>query len=772
MPLIRRLLPVLLGLGTVLLASVPALAAAPPAVAAARAATAPAVAGECTLPKRVRQSEETGKPIVPTAAQSEVLQLTARLLTRYSYEALPLDATMAQRVFKGYLDALDPEKLFFTQQDLDAFKPIEQGLDSAIWSGNLDGPYHMFHVYERSVAQRVAYAQALVKKGNFDFNTDASYDVDREHAPWAADNAALDALWRERVMNDWLRLKLAGKNDADIRSVLDKRYQNYLDRVRELDSEDVFSTFINAYTLANDPHTNYFGPRASANFDISMNLSLDGIGAVLERREDYTTIRQIVPGGPASRSKLKVGDRIVGVAQGTACPMMDVVGWRLDDVVALIRGKKDTVVRLEVMPGDAGPDAKHELITLVRKKVTIEEQAAKKSIINVTDHGQHYRIGVISLPAFYEDFAAARRGVPDYRSASRDVAKLIGELKKDKVDGIIMDLRNNGGGSLSEAIELSGLFIGKGPIVQVRDSNGQVEEQDSTDSRIWSGPLAVLVNRASASASEIFAAAMQDYGRALIIGSNTYGKGTVQNLVSLDRMAGQPDAKLGDLHMTIAEFFRVNGGSTQLKGVTPNVVFPGSIDPKEFGESANPYALPWSQIKPADYKPVADLAPLIPTLIREHDARVAKSPAWQLMLEEIAAIHKLQDETHISLNYAVRDKERKQQEAQQEQFKAREKAIEAAKQGPARAASSATPAHAASSAADDGLQPGERPLHEDLKREKQRDEQPDTMLIEAAHVLGDELYLLQKNPALARSALPPGFVLPPLQAAATASAAR
>jgi len=373
---------------------------------------------------------------------------------------------------------------------------------------------------------------------------------------------------------------------------------------------------------------------------------------------------------------------------------------------------------------------------------------------------------VISLPAFYEDFAARRRGDPNYRSATRDVAKLLVELKKDKVDGVVMDLRNNGGGSLTEAIELSGLFIGKGPIVQVRDSNGQIEEQDSKETRVWNGPLAVLVNRASASASEIFAAAMQDYGRALIIGENTYGKGTVQNLVNLDRMADQPKAKLGDLHMTIAEFFRVDGGSTQLKGVTPNIVFPQTINPKDFGESSNPNPLPWSQIKPADYKPVADLQPLIPTLLEEHDARVAKSPAWQLMLDELAAVQKLQAETSISLNYAVRERERKAQDALQDQFRAREKAIEAAAKGPAHATTASTPARAVSAAVaapahaastrDDGLQPNERPLHADLARERKRDDKPDTMLIEAAHILGDEISLLQGNPKLAATALPAG----------------
>ncbi|HVB83400.1 MAG TPA: S41 family peptidase, partial [Rhodanobacteraceae bacterium] len=506
----------------------------------------------CAAPGSAPRRAAAAFPLTPTPAQSEVAQLSARFLTRYSYEALPLDNAMSERVFKAYFDALDGEKLFFTQADVDHFASLRDGLDSAIWTGDMSGPFAIFNLYEQRVAERVAYARSLLAKG-FDFNREESFDLDRRHAPWAKDTAALNDLWRKRVKNDWLRLKLAGQKDPEIRRTLDKRYANYVEQARELDGEDAFSTFMNAYAMANDPHTNYLGPRASENFDISMKLSLEGIGAVLERRDEYTQIREIVPGGPASRSKLQVGDRIVGVGQGAGCPIEDVVGWRLDDVVALIRGKKDTVVRLEVLPADVGLDGKHETITMVRKKVTIEEQAAKKKIIDIRDGGRTLKIGVIDLPTFYQDFEARRRGDPNYRSATRDVAKLLAELKKDKVDGVIVDLRNNGGGSLAEATELSGLFIGKGPIVQVRDNRGRVEEEDSDNGRVWDGPLAVLVNRGSASASEIFAAAIQDYGRGLIIGENTYGKGTVQNLVDLDQVAQQPQGKLGELKMTIAE---------------------------------------------------------------------------------------------------------------------------------------------------------------------------------------------------------------------------
>ncbi|MEO7149386.1 MAG: S41 family peptidase, partial [Rhodanobacteraceae bacterium] len=530
-----------------------------PASAASSAAAAPAVATDVV----------TSAPVLkPTAAQGEAAVLAARLLTRFHYESLPLDDAMSQKIFKGYFDALDAEKLFFTQTDLDHFAPARTKLDDAIWNGDLSIPYTIFNLYEQRAGERTQYAMDLLKKG-FVFSKDDSYTLDREKAPWAKDTAALNDLWRRRVKNDWIRLKLAGQKDDDIRKTLAKRYANYQDRVHQLDSEDVFQTFMNAYAMAIDPHSNYFGPRAGANFDIAMKLSLEGIGAVLEQHDDYTLIREIVPGGPAAKSgKLAVGDKIVGVGQGACGPISDVVGWRIDDVVDKIRGAKGTIVRLEVLPGDAGQDAKHMLVDIVRKKVTIAEQAAKKSIIDIKAGGVTHHIGVITLPTFYQDFDARRRGDSDYKSATRDVAKLLAELKQAKVDGVVMDLRDNGGGSLSEATELTGLFIDKGPVVQVRDARGHVEEEDDTDAGMaWSGPLAVLVNRGSASATEIFAAAIQDYGRGVVIGEKTFGKGTVQNLTDLDQLAQNEKPTFGELKMTIAEFFRINGGSTQLHGV-------------------------------------------------------------------------------------------------------------------------------------------------------------------------------------------------------------
>jgi carboxyl-terminal processing protease len=688
-------------------------------------------------------------PLKATPTQADAAQLSARFLTRFHYDAKPLDDAMSAKIYKAYFDMLDGEKVFFTQQDMARFEPLKTKFDDAIWNKDLSGPFSVFNLYVQRAIDRMNYARELLKKG-FDFTKDESYAYDRKKADWPADQAALDDLWRKRTKNDWLRLKLAGKSDEDIRKTLDKRYAGYIERVRQLDGEDAFQTFMNAYAETTDPHTDYLGPRAAQNFDIAMKLSLEGIGAVLQARDEYTQIREVVPGGPADKSgKVHVGDRIVAIGQGADGPMTDVIGWRLDDVVDKIRGKKDTTVRLEILPADAGPDGKHELVTMVRKKVSIEEQAAKKKVIEVKDGDVSRKIGIIDLPTFYSDFGARREGDKNFKSATRDVAKLLGELKAEGVQGVVIDLRNNGGGSLAEANELTGLFIDQGPVVQVRDARGQVEVQgDDQPGMAWSGPMAVLVNRGSASASEIFSAAIQDYGRGLIIGEPTFGKGTVQNLVDLDRFAQGDSEKpqYGELKMTIAEFFRINGGSTQLKGVTPDILFPKNGDEKDFGESTYDNALPWTQIQPAPYGKVADLAAYLPQLKAKHDARVAKSPAWQLMLDELAQYKKMREQTTISLNLAARQAERKRQDAIQADFRARHKAID----GTDGSLSVDEPT------LDDGLNANERSLKSELKQEKEAKNAKDPELQETAHILFDAIGMIKASPKLAAEVLPYG----------------
>ncbi len=688
-------------------------------------------------------------PLKPTDTQAQAAQLSARFLTRFHYDAQPLDDAMSAKIYKDYFKLLDGDKVFFTQQDMDQLARYKDQLDDAIWNQDLSAPFAIYNKFLERAVQRMTYARSLLKDG-FGFDGDESYEYDRKNASWAKDDAALNDLWRKRTMNDWLRLKLAGKNDDEIRKTLTKRYTNYIERLKQLDGEDAFQTFMTAYAETTDPHTDYLSPRQAENFAIQMKLSLEGIGAQLQARDDYTMIFSLVPGGPAAKSgKLKPGDRIVGVGQGDSGPITDVIGWRLDDVVNLIRGKKDTTVRLEILPADAGPDGKHELISLVRKKVNIEESAAKKKVIDIKDGDAVRKIGVIELPSFYSDFGARSEGDKDYRSATRDVARLLGELKAAGVQGVVVDLRNNGGGSLAEADSMTGLFTGKGPVVQVRDARGQVDVQgaDNADP-VWNGPLAVLVNRGTASASEIFSAAIQDYGRGLVIGTPTFGKGTVQTLIDLDRFSPNPEGKpqYGELKMTVQEFFRINGGSTQIKGVTPDLEFPRNGDAKDFGESTYDNALPWTHIAPADYKAEGDLKGYLPQLESRHAARVAKSPAWKLMLDELAQYKAMRAKTTVSLNFAKREAERKQLDAIQAGFRARQKAIDG----------SDAYLKDQDSALDDGLDPGERSLKSELQQEKDAKQAPDAQLREAAHIVADEVGMLKADPKLGAVILPPG----------------
>ena len=716
----------------------------------------------------------------PTPEQAQAALSATRILTRFHYKAMPLDAAMSQHIFDRYFDSLDADRLFFVQSDIDRFAPQRDKLGDAIYDEDLSVPFAIFNLYEQRVAERTTYARDLLKKG-FDFSKEESYRYQREKAPWPKTTAELDDLWRQRVKNDWLRLKLASKDETKIRETLDKRYANYLTRMRQLTSEDVFQTFMNAYAMSIDPHTNYLGPRASENFDMAMRLSLEGIGAVLQRDEDYTAIREIVPGGPAALSgKFKVGDRIVGVGQGANGSITDVVGWRLDDVVDQIRGPKDTTVRLEVLPVDAGTDGKHVQIAIVRKKVALEEQAAKSSILEVKDGDATRHVGVITLPTFYEDFEARRRGDKDYRSATRDVAKLLTELKQKNVDGVLIDLRNDGGGSLSEAIDLTGLFVGKGPVVQVRNAGGRIEEgRNMHTDMVWSGPLAVLVNRNSASASEIFAGAIQDYGRGVIVGENTYGKGTVQNLVDLDQMSQHEKPTFGELKMTIQQFFRVDGESTQLRGVTPDINFPITVDFDQNGEQTYDNALAWTSIPAANYTPTSDLKTIVPMLAARHDARAGKAPEWQALTADISDWRKVRKETTISLNEQTRRAERDEQEKKRLERHPKIVQAEKAKDVHKIAAEHSThdswaeanairkigaqPEDATDNSVaepkdeprtDDGLQADERGLTTDVAEEKKRKAEKDVVLNEAAHIVADIVDLVRSDTKLAAHVLP------------------
>ena len=678
------------------------------------------------------EASRTALPLQPQQEESQAAHLSAEILTRYQYRRVPLDDAASSKIFDNYLKSLDGEKIYFLQADIERFAYARTKLDDAILDEDLSIPFEIFNVYRQRITARIAYARSLLKKG-FDFERKESYQYMREKAPWPKSEDEMNDLWRKRVKNDWLRLKLAGKDTRSIADTLDKRYENILTSIAKVKSEDVFQIFMNAYAMSVDPHTNYFGVRASEDFDISMSLSLVGIGAVLQTKDEYTTIRELLAGSPAALSgKLKVGDRIVGVGQGDDGPITDVMGWRIDDAVALIRGAEDSVVVLDVLPASAGPDGKHNLIRLVRKKISLDKQAAKKSVMEVKDGTATRRIGVITLPGFYQDIAARQRGDKDFKSASRDVSRLLAELKKDKVDSVLVDLRNNGGGSLDEAIDLTGLFIDKGPVLQQRDSKGEVTVNNDTHPGVaWDGPLGVLINRGSASASEIFAAAIQDYGRGIVIGETSFGKGTVQTVLDLDRLEKNDKPKFGELKMTIAQFFRINGGTTQLRGVIPDIGLPMISDAEDFGESSYDNALPWSQIPPAAYTPAGSLTAIVPQLKAIHDARISKDKDFQALREDIAEFDAQRKKNLISLNETERRKER---EAQEARIQAREKDAAAFE--------------------DDGLQSNERNLTADLAIEKARKNAKDILLNEAAHILGDEVGLLKADAKLASTVLP------------------
>jgi carboxyl-terminal processing protease len=665
--------------------------------------------------------------------------------SRYAYRPRALDAATSKDVFKRYLEALDGSKQFFTQADITRFAPFEANIATAIRGGELEPAFQVFAVYKQRVGERVGYARKLLKQ-DFDFSSDEKFEYDRKDVPWAASNAELDDLWRKSVKNDWLRLKLAGKQPAEIRKTLDKRYATLEKSVNELKGEDVFQFFLNSYTSAVDPHTDYFTPRTAENFNQAMSLSLEGIGAQLQRQDDMVVIREVIAGGPvAVNGTLKAGDRIVGVGQGKSGPIEDVIGWRIDDVVAKIRGKADTQVRLEFIPAEEGVDGKHHTLVLTRQKVRLAEQAAKGETLTIPakDGEPARKVGVIKLPTFYQDFEGRRRNATDYASATRDVAKLLAGFKTDKLDGVVLDLRNNGGGSLDEAIELTGLFIEQGPVVQVRESGGRVTvNSDRSEAVAWDGPLAVLINRGSASASEIFAGAIQDYGRGLVIGETTFGKGTVQNIVDLDRWPTGEAQRYGQVKLTIAQFFRVSGSSTQHKGVVPDLAFPASVDASEYGESTYDNALPWTRIAAVPHTQYGNFGPLLPKLETRHASRIAADKEFQWWNEDVEQFRAEKAKKYISLNEAERRAEREKQDKQRVDRQVIRKQL----------GLDLDPL--ADDSNDDGLTGNERDIVKDAAREKAAEKRPDPLLRESAAILADAVNLLETDRPLSAQVLP------------------
>lgn len=598
----------------------------------------------------VLMSAASAAALKPEAEHALTNRAVVHNLYQHHYSRKYLNDEFSAKAYDQYLTSLDHTRSYFTQDDVNEFQQYKTKLDDAIKTNDLAPAFAMYNRYRDRAIERLEFAVSLLKKENgFDFNKDETLDLDRENAPWAQSTSELDDLWRKRIKNTILNLKLAGKEKDEITDLLTRRYESQLNRIKQLNAEDGFQTYMNAVTHIFDPHTQYMSPRNSENFNINMSLSLQGIGAVLSTENENTIVQRLVTGGPADKAgELKPSDKIVGVGQDGE-PMTDVIGWRLDEVVELIRGPKGSKVRLEIITG-SGQTEKHKIITIVRDEVKLEDRAAQKEIIEIEQDGKKHKLGVVDIPAFYADFEAKNANDPNYRSTTRDVSKLIEELKEEGIDGLIVDLRNNGGGSLSEVNDLVGLFIPQGPTVQIRNTRGATHVMnDNNPGTLYDGPLLVMTNRLSASASEIFAGAIQDYGRGLVVGSQTFGKGTVQTLIPLFR---------GQLKITNAKFYRINGESTQHRGVLPDIAFPEIYDVEKIGESALEEALPWDQIKPSKYAKQKDLSDVIGKLSDRHTKRVKDNPDFIYLNKQSEFLKELRNDTIVSLNIQTREKER------------------------------------------------------------------------------------------------------------------
>jgi carboxyl-terminal processing protease len=587
------------------------------------------------------------------------------IIARKHYRRMPLDDRLSSLILDRYLDAIDGGRSYFYASDIAEFEKYRYELDDAIKSGDVEPAFVIFRRYQQRSRERMNYAIELLSKKP-DFDVDETFNFDREKEPWPANAAEMNELWRKRVKNDGLSLVTAGKQWPEVVDVLRKRYEHVAKRMDQSKPDDVFEAFMNAFVLSLDPHSNYFSARNSEEYNIQMSLSYEGIGASLQLTDDYVTVIDVIAGGPAAVSgKLSANDRITAVGEGKTGELVDVIGWRLDDVVQKIRGPGGTLVRLQLLPAGAAPGSAQKVIEFTRNRVSLEAQAAHKAMRTIARNGRDVKVGIITVPSFYQDYDASRAGAKDYRSTTRDVQRLIGELRKDGAEVLIMDLRANGGGYLPEAESLTGLFIDRGPVVQLRDTTGRIEVDDDPDPAVfYSGPMIVLVDRFSASASEIFAGAIQDYGRALIVGQQTYGKGTVQNAHPLNYTIFGRKPELGQLNVTIGKYYRITGESTQDRGVTPDIALPSLIDANEVGESTRDRALPWDHIDPASFKVEGDLKPVATTLQKLHDERTANSADFRYLQEDIAALEAMRSQKTLSLNLKTRETDRKRQETE------------------------------------------------------------------------------------------------------------
>ena len=615
--------------------------------------------------------DTTIKVLHPDEKQIEVSRQVASLIANYNYKKVPIGDSLSRLIFDNYLKSLDDNRVYFFEKEVNEFKENRDLMDDQMVMGDLEPAYHMFNIYLERYVNRIQFMIAQLPTIAFDFTKNESLVYNREKLPFMQTQEEMDAYWMQRLKYDLLNLKLAGTEEAKSKETLKKRYENLLSQIAKIESYDAFQSLMTAYTESIDPHTNYFNPNNAAKFNIDMARSLEGIGATLKFENDFVMVAAVVPGGPADKSgQIAIDDKFIAVAQGDG-EFVDIVGWRIDNAIQLIRGAKGTTVRLKIV--SKGQDiANPKIISIVREKIVLQDQSAKKEIKTIQSNGKNIKIGIIDIPAFYADFKAYQAGDVNYKSTTRDVKLIVDSLKAAKVDAIVVDLRSNGGGSLMEAIDLTGLFLKQGPVVQVRDTKNKIEVgEDDDPSILWDGPMAVLIDRFSASASEIFAAAIQDYGRGIIIGTQSYGKGTVQNSIDLDQMMGEGASKVigntnkfGQINLTIAKFYRINGSSTQHKGVSPDIAFPMVFSADKYGESAEPAALPWDEIKRSNYKTLANIAPIKRVLIEKHDKRMKGNKDFEYLLADIKELKLRDAETAATLNEMVAKKERDEKEAE------------------------------------------------------------------------------------------------------------
>tara|TARA_B100001113_G_scaffold53481_1_gene39439 strand:- start:1149 stop:3245 length:2097 start_codon:yes stop_codon:yes gene_type:complete len=607
--------------------------------------------------------------IQPEKKHEKIGALVERFIERSHYNHTKVDDKLSSLIFSKFIESLDENRSYFTQNEINAFEIYRFKIDDMLGSDAIDPIYDIFNTYRKRASERMEFALALLEKEP-DFTLQESFKFDRSDIDWPSTSVELDEIWRKRVKNDALSLILNDKTWDEAKEILAKRYERFSKQLNQINSDDIFETFMNSAVHSLDPHSSYFSPRNSEEYQIQMSLSYFGIGASLSIEDDYVSIVNIIPGGPAAiDGRLKPKDRITGISQGEDKSMTDVIGWRLDDVVRLIRGPENTVVKLQILPGDSNPGETENIIELTREQIKLEESAAKSKIIETQREKEKFKIGVIDIPSFYRDFRALKSGDEEFTSTTSDVKRLLSNLENDNIDALVIDLRNNGGGHLTEATALTGLFIDNGPVVQLRNANGRISRLDDPDPvprSAYNGPLIVLVNRYSASASEIFAAAIQDYERGIVVGQQTYGKGTVQNLYALDQYVRRNQDELGQLTLTIGKYYRVTGESTQNRGVIPDIELPSYIDIDNTGESSRDTALPWDKIKPSRYKKNKSMEDPINQLRELHTERRKTDPELIFLLKDIEESFLYRKQTTVSLNLNKRISEREEREERKE----------------------------------------------------------------------------------------------------------